>query len=342
MSESFILASTSSLKRDALAGSSTVLIPDIDLGQATTTVQPIGMAQALECCKQRIDLALEWRQSNELEEPIIAIENFIDLVSNRWLDRCLVMLWHPILGCFGVSSPLEAVIPEPFTRDLTMGSVLSETIGQRIHRHYPLFPANDWFSYCNAFSRTVQIRRGIAELLNECNRFSDIQFAEYRDFPKPGIVFADMFSQTLSPEFNRQVMDAFALRVHTLDPSTKRVVLGIESRGLMLGYALAIRCGLPFLPIRKPGKLPGPVALESYAKEYGQDSIELQKDYCQFDSAIIVDDVIATGGSMLAACRLAEQCGVNVDLLLAIGDIASLRPRWQSALGAYSVAILKA
>jgi adenine phosphoribosyltransferase len=130
------------------------------------------------------------------------------------------------------------------------------------------------------------------------------------DFPKPGIVFKDITTLLKDPRLLRRALDLF-----TVLCGDRRVdlVVGIESRGFVLGAPLADRLGAGFVPARKPGKLPAATRRASYALEYGTDALELHADACAPGAhVLIVDDVIATGGTAAAAVELVEAAGAHV------------------------------
>ena len=134
------------------------------------------------------------------------------------------------------------------------------------------------------------------------------------DFPKPGIMFKDITPLLGDPTALHQVVDALAApyRDKTGKPTVARV-LGIESRGFIFGVPVAQRLGVGFAPIRKPGKLPWKTVSESYALEYGEDRIELHEDAVHHgERVLVVDDLLATGGTLAAACRLVERVGGKV------------------------------
>lgn len=132
---------------------------------------------------------------------------------------------------------------------------------------------------------------------------------EIPDFPKPGILFYDVTTLFKNPECLQGMIDE--LYEMYKDKGVTKVV-GIESRGFILGGALAARLGAGFIMARKPGKLPAEVIEETYAKEYGTDTIQLHKDAISPEDVVLLhDDLLATGGTMAAAHRLVKRCGVK-------------------------------
>jgi adenine phosphoribosyltransferase len=130
------------------------------------------------------------------------------------------------------------------------------------------------------------------------------------DFPKEGIVFRDITTLLQNPEGFRYALDQL-LDLAKDKGITK--VIGIESRGFIFGGALAERLGAGFVPVRKPGKLPAAKISESYVLEYGTDSIEMHTDAIEEgDKILLHDDLLATGGTMKAACGLLEKLGAEI------------------------------
>jgi len=131
------------------------------------------------------------------------------------------------------------------------------------------------------------------------------------DFPKPGIIFKDITPVLADAEAMREVIDRFAEFARPKNPT---VVVGIESRGFVFGMPLAMAMGMPFVPVRKLGKLPWKTIHEEYALEYGTNSVEIHVDaISNGDRVIIVDDLLATGGTASAAKRLVERLGGKVE-----------------------------
>ncbi|KAK2660147.1 hypothetical protein Ddye_006680 [Dipteronia dyeriana] len=122
------------------------------------------------------------------------------------------------------------------------------------------------------------------------------------DFPKPGILFQDITTLLLDPRAFRDTIDLFVERYKNKNIS---VVAGIEARGFIFGPPIALAIGAKFVPMRKPKKLPGEVISEEYSLEYGKDVMEMHVGAVQAgERALIVDDLIATGGTLCAAIRL--------------------------------------
>lgn len=129
------------------------------------------------------------------------------------------------------------------------------------------------------------------------------------DFPKAGILFKDITPLLQSPEGLKQSIDKLA---ECVDPESYDIVCGIESRGFIFGTALAVQVGKGFVPIRKPGKLPWKTESESYELEYGKDTIEIHVDaIAQGKRFLMVDDLLATGGTMGAALTLVRRIGAE-------------------------------
>ena len=143
----------------------------------------------------------------------------------------------------------------------------------------------------------------------DLNRF----IRDIPDFPKPGIVFKDITPLLGNGEAFSQSIRALAA---ALEDVRYDAIVGIESRGFMFGAALALHVNKGFVPVRKPGKLPYKVVRQQYALEYGTDTIEMHHDaLAPGHDVVIIDDLIATGGTAAAACDLVEKLGARVAAL---------------------------
>jgi len=146
-----------------------------------------------------------------------------------------------------------------------------------------------------------------------------------QDFPIPGILFRDITTLFQSPAHLKELSDTLYDR-YKEKGITK--VVGIESRGFFMGPNLAIRLGAGFVPIRKPGKLPYKVIEETYTKEYGEDTIQIHEDALTKEDVVLLhDDLLATGGTMLAAYNLVKKLGVKkiyINFLIELEDLKGL------------------
>ena len=149
------------------------------------------------------------------------------------------------------------------------------------------------------------------------------------DFPKAGILFRDITPLLANAEAFGEAVTAMAQPVLTLQPTH---VLGLESRGFIFGSALAQKLKVGFVPARKPGKLPMATFQETYGLEYGADALEIHTDaFKPGDRVLIVDDVMATGGTAAAARRLVLQTGAQAVALTVFIELTSLPGREEVA-----------
>lgn len=133
--------------------------------------------------------------------------------------------------------------------------------------------------------------------------------AEVPDYPKPGVLFKDVTPITANPDAVSFINDEIAQ--HFAYANVTKIV-GVEARGFILGAALAASLHVGFVPIRKQGKLPRARFREEYELEYGVDAIEIHKDALNAnDRVLVIDDVLATGGTATAAMKLIESCGAT-------------------------------
>ncbi|XP_049527109.1 uncharacterized protein LOC119432786 [Dermacentor silvarum] len=149
----------------------------------------------------------------------------------------------------------------------------------------------------------------------------------YPDFPKKGILFCDVMPIFRKPDVFRNLVDLFAERVRSSVPNVQ-IIAGIEARGFLMGPALALALNVPFVPIRKAGKLPGNVKSQAYSLEYGEDKLEMQvESITSGQNVVLIDDLLATGGSMKAAVNLIQAAGASVAMCLVIVEIEELLGR---------------
>ena len=146
------------------------------------------------------------------------------------------------------------------------------------------------------------------------------------DWPQKGVQFRDITPLLQDPETFHVLMDIFIRRYgRNSGEQNISLVAGIDARGFILGAVLAHQLKLPFIPIRKKGKLPFDTITEEYELEYGTGSLEIHSDACRAgDRALLIDDLIATGGTMMAGKKLLEKLGATVMEGAAIVDLPEL------------------
>lgn len=133
---------------------------------------------------------------------------------------------------------------------------------------------------------------------------------DIKDFPKEGIIFRDITTALKDAETLRVIVDYLCeqFKDEKID-----YIAGIESRGFILGMPMAYKMGIGFIPVRKPNKLPAATYSQEYSLEYGTDKIEIHQDaFPQGANVLVVDDLLATGGTAEAACKLVKKAGANL------------------------------
>ncbi|MCP4035921.1 MAG: adenine phosphoribosyltransferase [bacterium] len=142
------------------------------------------------------------------------------------------------------------------------------------------------------------------------------------DFPKPGIQYRDITTLLSNPDGLRAAVDEIVGHYSELEITC---VAGIEARGFIFGTAVAYKMGLGFIPLRKPGKLPGKTISMAYELEYGEDRLELHSDAIAADAKVLlIDDLIATGGTADAATKLIQSTGAKIAGFCAVVDLPAL------------------
>ncbi|TDV48918.1 adenine phosphoribosyltransferase [Actinophytocola oryzae] len=144
------------------------------------------------------------------------------------------------------------------------------------------------------------------------------------DFPSAGVLFRDLNPLFASAPAFRAVIDEMAAQL----PADVTVIAAVEARGFLLGAALAVTTGLSLIPIRKPGKLPAVADRVDYALEYGKATLELPADVLPAGAQVaVVDDVLATGGTVDATCQLVERAGATVSVVSVVLELGALGGR---------------
>ena len=177
--------------------------------------------------------------------------------------------------------------------------------------------------------------KAIPRIANKDSDFIKSKIRTIPDFPKPGIMFRDITTLVGDNEGMKKVINILYNRYKNLGIDA---VAGIESRGFIIGGILADKLGVGFVPIRKPGKLPSEVVSEEYELEYGTDKIEVHKDSIKVgERVLVIDDLIATGGTAVAACNLIEKIGGVVEECAFIVELEDLGGRKKLENKGYAV-----
>ncbi|CAH1990949.1 unnamed protein product [Acanthoscelides obtectus] len=153
------------------------------------------------------------------------------------------------------------------------------------------------------------------------------QLKSYPNFPKKGILFWDIFSILNKPDYYRLLRDILVEEAKKISPPIE-CVAGLEARGFLFGPLISLELNVPFVPIRKKGKLPGNLLSVCYSKEYGPDVLEIQEGSIEHGKRVlIIDDLLATGGTMVAGCHLIKKAGANVAACLVVIELEGLKGR---------------
>jgi adenine phosphoribosyltransferase len=153
------------------------------------------------------------------------------------------------------------------------------------------------------------------------------------DFPKPGIIFKDITPLLKNPEAFHQILDILEARYKDMKIAK---IAAIESRGFLFGAALADRLGIGLIPVRKPGKLPAQTVSQEFDLEYGTDTLEIHMDALEpGDRVLIVDDLLATGGTLDATAKLVQRVGGTVAEIATVIELAFLEGRKRLAAYPY-------
>ncbi len=157
----------------------------------------------------------------------------------------------------------------------------------------------------------------------------------FRDFPKEGISFKDIGGIFRNPELLGRIVKEGANQLKEFNP---QIVYGIESRGFLLGVPIALELRIPFAMVRKKGKLPGNTMTKSYSLEYGNSEIEIQTPgVIKFQNAVLIDDVLATGGTANAAAQLLQDAGIHLCAIFFLLELQELNGRNVLSDGNYPI-----
>ena len=344
-----LLASKSKLKLAALQQ----LVSDchdvdiITVETETVVEQPIGMSQTEQSCKYRIKDAL----SNMTDEDknaidfIVSLENGIIINDYHLCDFVVACIYSTKLKRTFTYNDMcgqsVVYVPKDFGLDQIMLKVTNDvTFGELVSKQYPEIPHNNWMKTICGIDRVDQLKYALTDLVKTMKLIND--FKSYQDFPRDGILFRDIIGVLSNRDHKQTIIDMLCSATNDLFDEEVDYIIGLDARGFILGGMLStVLPDAGFIPIRKANKLPGACYKVSFEKEYGTDEFELQKDAIKSCdrklNVLIVDDILATCGTIKAAIALLNQTKVSMNIgLLFLDEVDGLNPD----LGDYPTRVL--
>lgn len=361
---SILLTSTSQIKLEAVSQVFPLEVigrnvPDSTSGcDNSNPAQPFGIdsngcTAALACAHNRIKIFNSVYTKNATKDAkyIVSIENGIINSSVGILyDICEVVLVNIETGetitTRYFEDHIKVSIPDPAKYLEQIKKVSSSnhalgydlTFGTLIGKDFSTSKSNWMKTFgVDRLDQIVASLEHIKSLMSENFQLIKDNIRVVPDYPEKGVMFQDMFSLFESHETLDTIVSKMADVCSRMN-ITK--VTGPELRGCMLGALVAKKMSLPFLPIRKPGKLPPPVIQIEYAKEYGVDKLELNSEQFNTDDRVlVVDDILATGGSLKACIDMVEQCSCVAHSIV-LADVEPLRNIAKEKMGANTYTVL--
>ena len=346
-----LLCSESSIKKETLEKflrekfpNDTLIIDTVGCDDLGLPPQPVNCASF--CAKARLDFAKT--RSDREYDYYISIENGL-VTGTKPYDECSVVVEHRNIMVTGGSvifipdqhiSLLDKLGEMVKHNDQINGYVI--TFGELLHEKDSCINPKDWMKTTSRYGRKTMISSALEVSFKDLDimigKINTVlkSYKEYPDFPKPGVVFQDIFAVLANPKSLRLLTDIIQSR-YILDHID--YVVGLESRGFF-GVLLAEKLGVGFIPIRKAGKLPGPTEQIEYGTEYSKDKCEIQKDIPKGSRVIIFDDLIATGGSMKASIDLLEKMECVIVDCCVLREVKPLREAAREKLGCRCTVLL--
>jgi len=337
---SILLATTSELKLEVvrkLFPSENFNITTINCDDCGLPPQPFNSSE--KCAKVRLDYVKRKTYPQDFDY-VIAIENGIDRFINNshceYVDICHVLIEFKGLLVHSTGNT-DFDIPREKIRELYRKQPhdipelnikgYSCTIGDIYHESDPNIDPKNWVVSVYNKDRRVQIEDSLESAFekahNEHNRASNIisKYKHYNDYPKQGVIFQDFFSVIREKE---DIQQLFSLLRQNYKYNSIDYIVGPESRGFF-GFGLSCFGNYGFIPLRKKGKLPGEIRSVTYDTEYSTDTLEISADIPPNSNVVVFDDLIATGGSLRAACDLLESLECNIIDCVVLREVQSLR-----------------
>jgi len=288
--------------------------------------QPINEG-GMMACRERINI-LENRIGDKIKEYnyIISIENSILFDVNKEIYDVVNVILKEGEDIYMITSGFIRIpkfhhkyleiLSRKYTNKKAKIPSFNVTFGQLLKDEGFVKDDKNWMRELLGIERFNQVKNAIVDLLETIKLKKS--FKKYPDFPKQGIDFKDINPIFADPKLFDILVNMMSRSIR--DTPTK--VVGLESRGFILGTALARKLGTGFVPIRKKGKLPGETYSIDYIKEYGTDTFEIQKDSLnKNDTVLIIDDLLATGGSIVAGIKLIRETGAKLQSCMVIEKV---------------------
>ncbi len=339
----YIIATTAcgSLKEEIKRGDIVILDQFIDF----TKFRKLSFYDKFEQGPVHVSLAEPF--SNFLREKLIESCREIGLSFHN--KGCVVTIEGPRFSTFAESKMFRMLGADVINMSIAPEAILAKEIGIEyaaiaMSTDYDCWKQDEepvsWTMIEKIFKQNSEnvlnlILHTVKKISNSDEKFVKSKIRTIPDFPKQGIMFRDVTTLFKDPAGLKKVIDIFHERYKNKNIN---VVAGIESRGFILAGILAERLNASFVPIRKKGKLPYEKISETYELEYGTDEVEIHKDaICPGDKVLIIDDLIATGGTSKACVRLIQRLGGNVEELAFIIELPELKGREKLELTGYNV-----
>lgn len=358
MNLSVLLTSESALKIQAVKSffketlDKDVDVKGINCSECKLPEQPIvnTLNNGFYCAKERMNFG-RTKENFDDYDYVVSIESIVDISFSNIEDKCCILIYHKGILAHGESFGINFDIK--YYEHLENNYKLIEynnkiygyecTIGEIIHNDNSETDSKNWMKTICNIDRADQIKSGIKKAFNKLEKYRNIKdelhgaYDAYPDYPTKGVLFYDIFPLFKDAKLCR-LMVKYIANHYRYDDIT--YIVGLESRGFCLGVAVAYKLKVGFIPVRKAGKLPGDVLKTSYQKEYGSDSCEIQSNLSKDDKVLIIDDLIATGGSMKAAVDLINQVGCKIVDCCVLKNVPILKEQCNKTMGRdYSVLI---
>ena len=300
-------------------------------------------------------ITINWSKVNLLKVNLLKV-TFVENETNKYVDICYILIYHQGLLSRGMSSIIH--IPEKYHSAIELGEIIkynakiygyNKTIGEIIHEDDSQIDPKNWMKTLFGIDRKDQIMEGLGRCLNNLNqKIIDKTtllkaYKAYFDFPIKNVLFQDVFPLFKNPYMLKLMVRLIAdhYQYDCLD-----YIVGLEARGFCIGVLIAYELGIGFIPIRKEGKLPGKTVKYTYVKEYGKDTSEIQCDDINDINDIngkrvlVIDDLIATGGTMKAAIELLKTLECEIVDCCVLREVSELKDVYMKTLDGYKCTVL--